>query len=499
MIASFDTTSADDYRRFLKIKSLPQYRITGRSAWYPDEYDSVVTGTKRKPQFANWEPSPFLFDYQRDITRLAIRKKKFAAFVDCGFGKTLIMIEYANSAAESLRSSGKRVLIVSPVMVIPQTISENVRWYADTGRKIVRVKASELDEWIAAPDDGTIGITNYDAIHDDLSQGNIGALILDESGMLKSHYGKWGQTLIRIGRGLEYKLCLTGVAAPNDRIEYANHAVFLDHFPTVNAFLARFFVNRGQTDNRWELKPHALEPFYRSLSHWSIFMTNPATYGWKDNAGTIPPINVSVDHVELTKEQEALIRKVTGKLVVTSLGGITSRSVMAQLAKGIYRGETVATNKFEFIRGIVDRDPKSTIIWCHYNDEQSRVEDTFPNAANIDGSTPLEKRIKLIDEFKSWHRSELVSKPKILGFGLNLQIARRQIFSGLQDSYEEYYQAVKRSNRVGSTEPLEVRIPVTEVERPMIDTVLRKADMIAHDTIEQERIFKRYAQDTLAF
>jgi hypothetical protein len=86
-----------------------------------------------------------------------------------------------------------------------------------------------------------------------------------------------------------------------------------------------------------------------------------------------------------------------------------------------------------------------------------------------------------------------------LGFGLNLQVATRQIFSGLQDSYEEYWQAIKRSNRVHSTEQLDVHIPVTEIERPMIETVLRKAAMVEQDTREQERIFKQYAQDTLEF
>jgi hypothetical protein len=380
-------------------------------------------------------------------------------------------------------------------MVVQQTIRENDRWYSKTGRMLQQVKASELRNWLSDDDNGNIGITNYDALTDDIEQGTLGALILDESSMLKSHYGKWGQKCLELGAGLEWKLCCTGTPAPNDRIEYANHAVFLDHFPTVNSFLARFFVNRGQTDNRWELKPHALEPFYRALSHWAIFLTNPATYGWQDNCGTVPPIRVHVDHVEMTREQDALVRSLTGELVVTSLGGITSRSTMGQIAKGNHKGDDVPTRKFEHIKALVDKEPnRSTIIWCHYNDEQDRTAAMLPKAANIDGSTPHAKRQELIDEFKSGKRKVLISKPKILGFGLNLQIATRQIFSGLQDSYEEYYQAVKRSNRIGSTEPLDVYIPVTEIERPMIETVLRKAKMIESDTIEQERIFKQSSQ-----
>jgi superfamily II DNA or RNA helicase len=267
--------------------------------------------------------------------------------------------------------------------------------------------------------------------------------------------------------------------------------VFLDAFPTVNSFLARFFVNRGQTDNRWELKPHALGPFYRALSHWCIFLTNPATYGWRDNAEQVPPIHVHIHDVDLTVEQQGLAFQATGRLFADQIGGITSRSVLSQIAKGSHRGESVATEKPAFIRALVDSWPgESTIIWCHYNAEQEAIAATFPNAANIDGSTPLDARLSLIDDFRSGRRRVLISKPRILGFGLNLQVATRQVFSGLQDSYEEFYQAVKRSNRYGSTRPLNVHIPVTEIERPMIETVLRKAARVQADTEEQERIFK---------
>lgn len=488
MISVLDPNNIEHYRLFLKIKQLPQYSFTGREAWFPDEYAFRLGADIPVSQDVSIQLSRHLFDYQRDISRLAIAKQKFAIFADCGLGKTHMLLEFAKHARKSL-ADNRVVLIVSPLMVVKQTMAEAAKWYPELA--IQQVRAANLQEFI---DSGSgIGITNYDALSDEITQGRLGALILDESSMLKSAYGKWGQKCLELGAGLPWKLCCTGTPAPNDRIEYANHAVFLDHFPTVNSFLARFFVNRGQTDNRWELKPHALEPFYRALSHWAIFLTNPATYGWKDNCGTIPPIRVHVDHVEMTEEQSALVRKISGKLVATSLGGITSRSVMGQIAKGNYKGESVPTNKYKFIRELFDKDSsRSTIVWCHYNDEQDRCAEIFPDAANIDGSTPHEKREQLIEEFQSGRRRVLISKPRILGFGLNLQIATRHIFSGLQDSYEEYYQAIKRSNRVGSTEPLDVHIPVTDVELPMIETVLRKASMVESDTAEQERIFKSH-------
>lgn len=483
-----------DYHRFCAIKRLPVYSFKGRLAEFSDEYAHLIDEGTPSLRFHNYEPPLWMFDYQRDITSMAIRKQKFAVFADCGLGKTPILLEFANYAADRLARKGKRVLIVSPLMVVKQTVEESQKFYRRGEYGIDVVKAANLQSWLNGEyGEWSIGITNYDAIRDDLQRGDLGALILDESSMLKSHYGKWGTKLIELGKGCEWKLCLTGTPAPNDRIEYANHAVFLDQFLTVNAFLATYFVNRGQTDNRWELKPHALEPFYRALSHWSIFVTNPATYGWEDNAETIPPINVHIHDVPMTPEQTAIMRDVTGSLFANDPGGITGRSALGQLGKGFYRGEHVPTNKPAFIANLIDqwKHRTSTIVWCLYNAEQELLAKTLPDAASITGSTPHDKRQELIDGFKAGKIPTIISKPKILGFGLNLQVATKHVFSGLQDSYESYYQCIKRSNRYGSTEALDVHIPVTEVEEPMIQTVLRKAKMVLEDTEHQERLFRK--------
>lgn len=494
MKITLDPDSLDDYRMFLKIKSLPKYRITGRIAEFPDEYANRLGAIdlSARGHGRDYAPSPFLFDYQAGVSSLAIAKEKYAAFVECGLGKTLILLEYARHVA-SMLPEGQCVLIVSPLMVIRQTINEAKRFYGDS-LPIEKVAAADLATWLTSGKN-RIGITNYDALDGSIPQGRLGALILDESSMLKSMYGKWGQECIRLGAGLRWKLALTGTPAPNDRIEYANHAVFLDAFPTTNAFLAKFFINRGQTDNRWEIKPHALGPFYRALSHWSIFLTDPATYGWKDNAGGVPPIHVHIEDVELTDEQRGLAFRDSGTLFAMEPGGITSRSVLSQIAKGNHKGEKVDSLKPGFIRRMVESWPgESTIIWCMYNPEQEGMARLFPDAANIDGSTPIARREELIADFQAGRRKVLISKGKILGFGLNLQIATRHVFSGLQDSYETYWQCVKRSNRFGSELPLHVHIPVTEIERPMIETVLRKAERVVADTIEQERMFKNAAE-----
>ena len=492
MRLTLDPASVRDYALFLKIKSLPQYRITGRTAEIPDEYAEALGLEREASAPVRYKPLAGLFDYQRDIARMAIEKRKFAVFADCGLGKTLILSEFAKNAAASLPKD-RCVLIVSPLMVVSQT-AEEIRKFYGSKLPVDCLNSRTLNAWLREGK-GRVGIVNYDAMTDDVSPGRLGALILDESSMLKSHYGKWGQTCLRLGRGLEWKLALTGTPAPNDRIEYANHAVFMDQYPTVNAFLARYFVNRGQTDNRWELKPHALEPFYRTLSHWCIFLTNPATYGWKDNTGAIPPIHVHIHEVGLTADQRQIATDETGALFAHAGGGITERTKLAQLAKGRHKGEDVATLKPSFIRSLVESWPEeSTIIWCLYNAEQEKMERTFPGAASITGDTPLEDRTRMIDDFKAGRVRVLIAKPKTLGFGLNLQVATRQVFSGLQDSYESFYQAVKRSNRYGSTKPLNVHIPITEIERPMVETVLAKARRVQHDTEQQERIFRNAIQ-----
>lgn len=479
--------TTDGYATFLKVKSLPVYSIRGRVASFPDEYAGLFAMNPIAGNVINYSPISKAFDYQSAITRMALRKEKFALFIDCGYGKSLIYFEYAKTVITPKGGA----LIVTPSMVVVQLFEEAKKFYGDS-LPIEIVPSSQVGSWLQTCG-GKIGITNWEALRNDLDRGQLTALILDESGILKSHYGAYGRAAIELGKGLRWKLCGTGTPAPNDRIEYANHAVFLDRFPTVNAYLAKYFINRGQTQERWELKPHALKPFYYSLSDWSIFLANPATYGWKDNCANLPPINVHIHDVDMTAAQTRELQKQTGGFFATTPGGITKRHALSRIGKGL---DGTATHKYEFIQSLVKSWPdESTIIWCWFNQEQDRLAKTFPDAANISGETPMETRLELIADFKAGVRRELISKPKILGFGLNLQVARRQVFSSLIDSYEQYYQAIKRSSRTGSVDPLNVHIPVCDVERPMVENVLRKADMVLRDTQEQELIFKEYGKN----
>jgi len=487
MRLALDLNTLDGYRTFLRVKRLPVYRFVGREAWFPDEYAGRVGAGAAAPADTGYRPHPRLFDYQRDVSRIAIAKRKFAVFMEPGRGKTLIDFEFAHHALDATRG---RVLLVAPLMVVRQMIDEHRLFYPDLPPP-EHLRAPDLAAWLWGTSPA-FGITNYEAIRAGLTRGNLTALILSESSMLKSHYGKWGARLIELGRGLEWKLCETGTPAPNDRIEYANHAVFLDRFPTVNSFLARFFVNRGQTNERWELKPHALRPFYRALSDWCVFVSNPAVYGWKDNAAPLPPIRTEVIDVPLTEEQKAAAALLSGGLYGAAgfkPGGIGSRSKWARLAKGHGPdGRPVASNKPAVVCELAAAD--RSIVWCKYNAEQEALARMMEGCADVTGTTKEAARALRIEAFKRGGMNPLLSKAEILGFGLNLQCARRMVFSTVQDSYEDYWQCVKRANRTGSTHPLDVFIPLTELEVPMYETVLAKAARVQADTEEQEQLFK---------
>jgi superfamily II DNA or RNA helicase len=476
------------YETLLAVKRLPRYRLRGRVAEFPAEYAGRLGLKARRHAAATYAPPPFLFDYQRAVSELAVRRERFAVFMRCGLGKTLVMLEFARHASAALRKR-QCVLIVSPLMVCAQTVAEARRFYGDA-LPVEHVRAAGLQAWLDSGK-GRIGITNYEAITDGLRPGRLGALILDESSVLKSHYGAWGARLIELGRGLRWKLCLTGTPAPNDRIEYATHAVFLDQHPSVNSFLARYFVNRGQTGERWELKPHALRPFYRALSHWCIFLNDPATYGWKDNVGAIPPVIVHVHDVPMTGRQKEIVSGISGDLF-GSPGGMVRRGKLSQLAKGRHGDEAIESAKPGFVRDLIAswQADEQTLVWCRYNAEQEALSGMIPGSVSIEGSTAEDARRSLLDGFLAGRNRTMITKPKVLGFGLNLQCATRHVFSSCEDSYESYHQAVSRSNRVGSSRPLNVHLPVTEIERPMMENVLRKAAQVDRDTAEQEAIFK---------
>ena len=380
-----------------------------------------------------------LFDWQKSCVRRSLSIGRFALFEDCGLGKT---IQQGSWAHEVARHSGSRVLIVAPLCVGDQTIAELQRFGIDSGR----------DET------SRIQVINYERLHKvDASQ--FAGVVLDESSILKSVDGKTKQRILEMFADTPYKLACTATPAPNDVTELGNHAEFLGVMTNAE-MLASFFVNKGQGRQSWELKGHASEAFYEWLATWSVFVSSPADLGADASSHVLPPIDYRGHMVKVDETTG-------GHLFFMGMGGIKDRSRI--------RRQTLEA-RVGAARAILLEDlGRQSIAWCGLNAEQESLAKSIgDDCVSVSGSdSPDQKRAK-IDAFLKGDARVLVTKPKIVGFGMNFQCASHQVFVGLGDSYELYYQAVRRSWRFGQEDPVTIDIVLSDIEGEVLANVQRK-------------------------
>jgi hypothetical protein len=325
--------SLESYHQFLWAKQQPIHKVDGRSI-HIEQFDASDSSGKMGL-------ASHLFDYQQFIVTLCLVKKRFAVFADVGLGKTAIFLEWARHVSK--RVWPKKTLIISQLHLINQTMEEQMKFYGWTNiLDINRVFDGDINKFIAIKntdwEGAPVGIVNVDKFNHAFRLGeHIGAVVLDESGCLKDETSVRRTNIIDSCRGIPYKMACSATPAPNDRQEYANHALFLDYIDNFKQFFTRYFYNTG-SGNDFMLKPHAKRAFYEFLSLWSIFMKNPANYGFEDNLHGIMPPNVIWDRISLTEEQRAAAAKHAqgGQLNLFGVvaGGMTSRNKLAQISKG---------------------------------------------------------------------------------------------------------------------------------------------------------------------
>lgn len=329
--------SLDSYRDFLRLKKLPMHRVDGNTIHY-EEFDGI-------PDEARSALADHLFDYQQFIVSLALAKKRYAVFADVGLGKTAIFLEWCRHVSKLVYP--KKTLIISQLHLIRQTLDEQVKFYGwtnitdinrDFGGDINAFLDRENGKWEGCP----VGIVNVDKFRNAFRlQDEIGAVVLDESSILKNAVGKIRTNLINSCKGIEFKLCCTATPAPNDRQEYANHALFLGYIDNWKQFFTKFFYNTG-SGNDFVLKPHAKTAFYSFLSEWSIFLKSPARYGFADNLHDLKPAEVIWDSIPLTDDQRTAALRYGSRgqqgLFGINPGGMTDRNRISQISKGfLYR------------------------------------------------------------------------------------------------------------------------------------------------------------------
>jgi DNA modification methylase len=399
-----------------------------------------------------------LFNFQRDLVIWAAKKGRAAIFADTGLGKTFMQLEWA-------RLMGKQTLIFAPLSVARQTVREARK--IDLQIYYVRSQA-ELSSW-----PGQIFITNYEMIEKfDLS--SFGAVVLDESSILKGLTGKTRKKLTDACSNVPYRLCCTATPAPNDIAEIANHSEFLGIMRRVD-MLAAFFVH---DDKGWRLRGHAEEAFYRWLASWGMSVRKPSDLGYDDDGFILPPLNIDSLIVNTGYVPD-------GQLVFTGLKGIQDRSHVRKMTIG---------PKVESISEIINSSDDQWIVWCGLNDESARVTKAVSDAVEVKGNDKLDSKIESLEGFQDGTIRVLVTKTKIAGFGMNFQNCHNMAFVGMNDSWESYYQAVRRCYRFGQEHPVNVQIVLGDIEQEILHNIKRKekqANLMASKLIENVQQFER--------
>ena len=383
-----------------------------------------------------------LFDFQDALIRWALRKGKAALFCDCGMGKTFMQLVWADKILQ--RIGGGKALIVAPLCVAKQTILE--------ARKL------DIDvSFVRSGDDVKkgINITNYEMIENFKATD---AVILDESSILKSLAGKTKNKLLKIFKETPYKLCCTATPCPNDIAELGNHAEFLN-IMSHPEMLASFFVNKANKGMGWIMKPHAKDAFYKWMASWAVCLNNPEDLGFDGSKFILPPISINplIVHSEFKRE---------GELFFTGLKGIGDR---IHIRKG------TVEDRVSSIIELIENSNEQWLLWCGLNNESDMLHRKLNGrSVNVQGSDSLEKKEKDIFGFIDGNHQVLVVKPRIAGFGMNFQNVHNMAFIGLSDSYESYYQCIRRSWRFGQKEPVNVVICITDTEQEIFENVKRK-------------------------
>jgi len=388
-----------------------------------------------------------LMPFQRDLTSWALRKGRAALFADTGLGKTRMQLAWAREA-----STHGRVLILAPLSVAKQT--------ADEGAKIgVHVNICRDGADVV---DG-INITNYDRLHrfDDI---DFAAVVLDESSCIKHQNSKTFQVLCERFASTPYRLCATATPSPNDYTELGSHAEFLGICSRAE-MLSEYFCHDGGETSTWRLKGHARGLFWQFVSSWGALVRKPSDLGYVDGGYDLPPLNVH-EHIIAADEGDAAAM---GMLFVTPAQDLMERrqARRASLSKRVAQcAEMVSAGG-------------SWIVWCELNDEGEELRRAIPDSVEVRGADDIDTKEKRLDDFSEGRTRVLISKPSIAGFGLNWQHVQNMAFVGVNDSFESYYQAVRRCWRFGQKLPVNVHVFASEIEGDVLANLKRKeADSI---------------------
>ena len=387
--------------------------------------------------------TPMAFDYQKDIIAWACKKGKCAILTGCGTGKTLMLLEWANAVH---RHTGGGILIVSPLSVVHQTVREAEKF------GICKVNECRRAEDVV----NGVNITNYEMIeHFDASV--FSGVVLDESSILKSFTGKYKTLLTDMFCHTPYRLLCTATIAPNDYTEIGTSCEFLGIMSRTE-MLATYFIHDSGDTSKWRLKKAGVSKFWEWFATWAIYFNSPKDLGYQGEGYDLPPLN---------------IRKVVTKCDVRE--GEMLVTLASTLEERREARKDSAEDRTDHAAHLANGSMADQwLLWCDYNDESAMLKRKALECVEVKGSDEPEFKAQASMDFADGKIHALVSKPSIFGFGSNFQSCHSMVFCGLSDSYERFYQAVRRCWRFGQTKPVDVYIILSEREMNVLDNITRK-------------------------
>ena len=411
------------------------------------QYEEFLASKRIAQKPHGFEPknlNPFLFDFQRDIVTWACRKGRAAVFADCGMGKTIMQLSWAEQVCNH---AGGMVLIVAPLAVAAQTCREGHMFG-------IHVNKSRTSEDLQPG----VNITNYEMLSH-FEGVDFSGVVLDESSILKSYTGAIRNQIISMFKFTPFRLACTATPAPNDYMELGNHSEFLGCMDRTE-MLAMFFIHDGGDTSKWRLKGHAASKFWDWVSSWACMVTKPSDLGYDDGDFELPELNINTHVIESGMNQEGRLFAVT-------------ETTLSEQQKA--RRNTIEM-KADMIAGYVNSSDDSWLIWCDLNAESEHLALSIPDAVEVRGADTAEHKEDAMLGFADGKYRVLVTKPSIAGFGMNWQHCHKIAFCGMSHSYEQFYQAIRRCWRFGQNQPVDVEIFVTDLEQSIVDNVIRKKD-----------------------
>lgn len=362
-----------------------------------------------------------MFDFQKFIVKRALKAGKYAIFADCGLGKTLMQLEWANQVNKQTK---KPVLILAPLAVVGQTKQEGVKFGIDMTN---------------------IDVVNYDQLNN-IDCTKYSGIVLDESSILKNFEGATKKLIIDSFLNTPYKLACTATPSPNDPMELGNHSEFLDVMGR-NEMLAMYFIHDGGETAKWRLKGHATKLFYQFIGTWAIMLNKPQDIGFEMEGYALPSLNIIEKQIITPKRDN-------GSLFNDAIISATNFNQELRLTK---------TERLDEVVRIVNSKPdENFIIWIKQNEEGEMLKKLLPDAIEVKGADSNEWKEKHLLGFANNEFRILISKTKIASFGMNYQNCRNQIFASLDFSFEGLYQAIRRSYRFGQTNEVNIYLITTD-------------------------------------